>query len=249
VPAPDGGSDTFILCRSAQRREKEAAIHDRFERKMEEGLERLQRALVSGRLRQRDLLQQRLGRLKLLCARVARAYSIKVEGEGRNLRLSWEKDDRKAAYLRQTEGAYLLRTNLRGRREDELWHMYMQLNDAEAAFRTLKQDLSIRPIHHQLQDRVNAHVLVCFLAYALYRSLERISKNKQLGVSPHQILHALSTIKTGDIILPLVDGRELRLRRVSRPERKQAELLARIGINLPERVGIDTFKAPNVVQT
>jgi transposase len=241
VPAPDGSQDTFILCRSAQRQEKEAAIHERFEKQMEEGLARLQRAIASGRLRDRDTLQQRLGRLKLACSRVARAYSIDVQGDGRHLSLAWVKDQARAALLRQTEGAYLLRTNLVGHSEEDLWHMYMQLNDAEAAFRTLKQDLSIRPIHHRLQDRVKAHVLVCFLAYALYRTLDRLAKSKGLALTPRRILAALSTIKSGDIILPLLDGRQLRLRRVSRPERPQAEMLTMLGLDLPERLGADTF--------
>jgi transposase len=244
VPAPDGSQDTFILCRSAQRQEKEAAIHARFEKQMEEGLSRLQNGIASGRLRDRDTLQQRLGRLKLTCSRVARAYAITVEGDGPSLALSWAKDEAKAAFLRQTEGAYLLRTNLTGHDEEEIWHMYMQLNDAEAAFRTLKQDLSIRPIHHQLQDRVKAHVLICFLAYALYRTLDRLAKQKGLGLSPRRVLAALGTIKSGDIILPLVDGRELRLRRVSRPDRAQARLLHALGIQLPERLGTDTFAMP-----
>ncbi len=241
VPAPDGSQDTFILCRSAQRQEKEAAIHERFEKKMEEGLTRLQNAIASGRLRDRDTLQQRLGRLKLTCSRVARAYSIAVEGDGRHLSLVWAKDEAKASLLRQTEGAYLLRTNLVGHSEEDLWHMYMQLNDAEAAFRTLKQDLSIRPIHHRLQDRVKAHVLVCFLAYALYCTLDRLAKSKGLALTPRRILAALATIKSGDIILPLLDGRELRLRRVSRPDRAQAEMLQALGLNLPERLGVDAF--------
>lgn len=129
----------------------------------------------SGRLHSRDLLQQRLGRAKLECSRVARAYSYQVEGDGDSLRFSWSKDQTKAGFLRHTEGACLLRTNLRSHSEQELWAMYMQLNDAEAAFRTLKQDLSIRPVYHQLENRVEAHVLVCFLAYAMYRTLDGLA--------------------------------------------------------------------------
>jgi transposase len=249
VPAPDGSEDTFILCRSSDRRTKEAAIHERFEKKIEERLERLERAVQSGRLASRDVLQQRLGRLKLECSRVARAYSFRVEGDGKALSFSWSKDPQKAQYLRHTEGAYLLRTNLRGHEEQELWSMYMQLNDAEAAFRTLKQDLSIRPIYHQLEDRVKAHVLVCFLAYALYRTLDGLAKAKGLQTTARKVLATFSTIKSGDIILPLVDGRELRLRRVSRPDTHQAELLTHLAFELPERVGNDSFRSPDVVQT
>jgi transposase len=240
VPAPDGSRDTFILCRSAQRREKEAAIYDRFEKKMESGLERLVKSIESGRSRSRDILQQRLGRLRLTCSRVARAYIVEVDGDGNSIKLRWRKDEEKSAYLRQVQGSYLLRTNLVGQSESELWKMYMQLNDAEAAFRTLKQDLAIRPIHHQLQDRVKAHVLVCFLAYALHRTLDALSRPKGLRKSPRQILAQLATIKSGDIILPLTDGRELCLRRVSRPDRSQAELLAQLGLDLPHKIGTDS---------
>jgi transposase len=239
VAAPDGSEDAFILCRSADRRLKEKAMHQRFEKRMEEGLERMAKSIANGRLHSRDILRERLGRLKKECSRVARAYRIEVEGDGEKLAIRWSKDKAKAAYLERCEGAYLLRTNLRGESEQELWKMYMQLNDAEAAFRTLKQDLSIRPVFHQLEDRANAHVLVCFLAYAMYRTLDRLVRDKGLEMSGRQVLKTLATIKSGDVILPLVDGRELRLRRVSRPTKEQAELLAKLGLDLPERLGQD----------
>ena len=249
VAAPDGSEDTFILCRSTDRREKEAAIHDRFERRIEERLAQIEAAVQTGRLRSRDVLQQRLGRLKLECSRVARAYNFHVEGDGEALHFSWTKDEAKARFLRHTEGAYLLRTNLAGHDEPELWTMYMQLNDAEAAFRTLKQDLSIRPVFHQTEHRVKAHVLVCFLAYAMYRTLDRLAKANHLNMTARRVLDSLAGIKSGDVILPLVDGRELRLRRVSRPDPRQAEILTRLGLELPERIGTDTVHLPGVVQT
>jgi len=117
-------------------------------------------------------------------------------------------------------------------------------DDAEAAFRTLKQDLSIRPIYHQTEGRVKAHVLVCFLAYVLYRTLDRIGKEKGLGMSARKMLAAVGTIKSGDIVLPLLDGRELRLRRVSRPDTAQAELLTRLAVDLPEKLGEDSVNSP-----
>jgi transposase len=120
---------------------------------------------------------------------------------------------------------------------------------AEAAFRTLKQDLSIRPVYHQTEHRVKAHVLVCFLAYAMYRTLDRLAKAKGLDLTARRILDSLATIKSGDIVLPLVDGRQITLRRVSRPDPQQAEILTRLGLELPERVGTDTVHAPDVVQT
>lgn len=244
VAAPDGSSDTFILCRSANRRDKEAAMHDRFEHKIEDGLGRLVAAVEAGRLKSRDTLWQRIGRLKAMCSRVARAYDITVVGDGSSLAMSWRKDEAKAAYMRNAEGAYLLRTNLTGESEQELWHMYMQLNDAEAAFRTLKQDIGIRPVFHQVQRRVEAHVLVCFIAYTMYRTLDRLARDHGIDMTARKVLSAVSTIKSGDVILPLVDGRELRLRRVSRPDQVQAELLARLAFHLPERVGTDLVHEP-----
>lgn len=217
VTAPEGSPDTFILCRSAERRHKEAAIHARFEKRFEEGLQRLKASLASGRLRSRDLLFQRLGRLKQDCSRVARAYQIEVTGEADSLTLTWTKDEARTAFLRQAEGAYLLRTNLSGIEEEELWKMYMQLSEAEAAFRTLKQDLSIRPIYHQLEKRIKAHVLVCFMAYAMYCTLDRLAQDR-LGCTARKVLAQLAGIKSGDIVLPLLDGRQLRLRRISRPD-------------------------------
>ena len=250
VPVPGDGTDTFVLCRSSDRRDKEAAMHARFEVRMETELERITKAIASGRLRSRDALFQRLGRLRKECSRVARAYQIDVVGDGEQLALSWKKDVAQLEFQRRAEGTYLLRTNLSGRSEEDLWRMYMQLNDAEAAFRTLKQDLSIRPIYHQLQRRIEAHVLVCFIAYAMYQTLQHLARQRGVVMTARRVLSVLAGIKSGDVILPLVDGRELRLRRVSRPDPRQAEILARLKISLPDRLGEDTLSgSPLVVQT
>lgn len=240
VPAPDGGADTFVLCRSADRQRKEAAIQARFETRFEQGLQRLCAAVASRRLKRRDEVFQRLGRLKQACARVARAYCIEVLGDGDSLTVSWSKDVAESDFQRHRQGAYLLRTNLSGTSEQELWTMYMQLSDAEAAFRTLKQDLSIRPIHHQLERRVEAHVLVCYIAYAMYRTLDRLAQQR-LGCTGRKVLSAMAAIKSGDILLPLLDGRQLSLRRVSRPDPHQAEILERLHLKLPERLGLDAL--------
>jgi len=96
---------------------------------------------------------------------------------------------------------------------------------------------------------VKAHVLVCFIAYAMYRTLDRLAKVKGLDMTARRVLDSLAGIKSGDIVLPLVDGRELKLRRVSRPDPHQAEVLTRLGLDLPERVSTDTVHVPGVVQT
>ena len=185
-------------CISPERRDKEAGMHARFQVRMEDELERIAKSIASGRLRSRDALFQRLGRLRKECSRVARAYQIGVVGDGETFALSWRKDDAHLEFQRRAEGTYLLRTNLSGRSEQELWRMYMQLNDAETAFRTLKQDLSIRPIYHQLQRRIEAHVLVCFIAYAMYQTLEHLSGQHGIAMSARKALATLAGIKSGD---------------------------------------------------
>ena len=131
----------------------------------------------------------------------------------------------------------MLRTNLRDWSSEALWRTYIQLSEAEAAFRITKSELSIRPIWHQREDRVLAHILVCFLAYVLWKTLEQWQSRAGLGNSPRTLLQELAAITSTDVILPTAStGRELRLRCVVRPDRAQALLLERLGLRLPERL-------------
>ena len=132
----------------------------------------------------------------------------------------------------------MLRTNLRDWTSEDLWRTYIQRSEAEAAFRIHKSELSIRPIWHQREDRVLAHILVCFLAYVLWKTLEQWQSRAGLGNSPRTILQELGAIHSTDIILPTatVPQRQLRLRCVVRPDRAQAALLQRLGLRLPERL-------------
>jgi transposase len=154
------------------------------------------------------------------------------------LRLDWsiraEWDD----WSRHSEGCYVLRTNIRDWTPEALWRTYIQLSEAEAAFRINKSELSIRPIWHQHEDRVLAHILVCFLAYVLWKTLEQWQSRAGLANSPRTILQELAAIHSTDVVLPTatVPQRELRLRCVARPDRAQAALLERLGLRLPERL-------------
>ena len=132
----------------------------------------------------------------------------------------------------------MLRTNLRDWSSEALWRTYIQLSEAEAAFRIHKSELSIRPIWHQREDRVLAHILVCFLAYVLWKTLEQWQSRAGLGNSPRTLLQELAAITSTDVILPTAasPGRELRLRCVVRPDRAQAVLLERLGLRLPEQL-------------
>jgi len=154
------------------------------------------------------------------------------------LRLQWSTRSEWSDWARHSEGCYLLRTNVTDWSPDELWRTYIQLTDAEAAFRIQKSELSLRPIWHQKAERVQAHIFVCFLAYVMWKTLEQWQKRAGLGNSPRTILEELSAIHSADVILPIAakPARELRLRCVVKPDKSQRFLLQRLGLKLPERL-------------
>lgn len=236
------GNETFLLCRSASRIEKERAMHERFSRRIEEGLESLARRIdKSTRPLDRESLGRQIGRLLERNARAAARYSISVlEDETRacGLRLKWTTQRQWDDWAALSEGTYILRSNVEHWTDEELWKTYIQLTEAEAAFRIQKSDLAIRPIWHQKAERIKAHILVCFLAYALWKTLQQWQSRAGLGDSPRTILTEFSRINAADIVLPLADAsrRELRIRCVVRPDRSQTLLLQRLGLKLPERL-------------
>jgi hypothetical protein len=138
------------------------------------------------------------------------------------------------------EGAYLLRTNLEGETAEEPWTKYIQLTEAEPAFRALKSELSIRPLFHQLEHRVKAHILVAFLGYALWVTMKHLLLRRNYSdLSPARALALLSALQSADIVLPMTDGRELRLRRITGPSPEQQQLLYQLRVTLPERLEIN----------
>ena len=243
------GQETFLLCRSASRVEKERAMHERFARRIEEALERLGRRIEhSHRLLDRGVIERQIGRLLQRNSRAAGAFSISITEDDANdsgLKLSWRHNSEWQDWARLCEGVYILRTNVHEWSDEELWRTYIQLTEAEAAFRIHKSDLAIRPIWHQKAERIQAHILVCFLGYALWKTLQQWQSRAGLGDSPRTILTELSRISAADVVLPLADGsaRELRIRCVVRPDRTQAILLDRLGLKLPERL-----RAPQTVE-
>src|SRR3954447_26728511 len=170
------GEETYILCRTAGRREKEKAIRNRFSARMEEALKRLAKAIEIGRLKDRHKMERRLGRIQASHSQVSDLYELALRDTRDGIRLQWSiKEDRKLWHSLR-EGAYMLRTNLQAGTAEELWSRYMQLTEAEASFRALKSELSIRPLFHQLEPRVKAHVMVAFLGYALWVTLKHLLK-------------------------------------------------------------------------
>ena len=238
---PDG-KETFVIVRSAERREKERAMHERFATRIEEGLRTLQRRIErSQQPLDRGVLERQIGRLLGKNSRAAGKYSARLLDDDAlpaKLRLEWSSRAEWDEWAQHSEGCYVLRTNVPDWSAEELWRTYIQLTDAESAFRIQKSDLSIRPIWHKKTERVLAHIFVCFLAYAMWKTLEQWQKRAGLGSSPRTILDELGAIQSTDVVLPLatVPPREMRLRCVARPDKAQAALLDRLGLRLPERL-------------
>jgi transposase len=238
---PDG-AETFVLCRSAQRQKKEKAMHERFAQHIERGLASLGRRIEkSKKALERGPIERQIGRLLGVNPRAAGRYSVTLHDApeaAAKLRLDWSVRSDWEDWARLHEGCYVLRTNVNDWTPEELWRTYTQLSEAEAAFRIHKSDLSLRPIWHQKQSRVQAHIFVCFLAYALWKTLEQWQKRAELGNSPRTVLEEIGRIQSTDVVLPLASDptRELRIRCVVRPDMMQAALLDRLGLRLPERL-------------
>jgi len=244
VPGPDG-VETFVLARSADRRKKEEAMHRRFVERFEAALVRMQAQTESGRLKDPAVANRRLGRLAQQNWRASGAFTVTIQrrrGRGKaRLRVSWERDTSWSEWAALSEGCYLLRTNLTETDPATLWKRYIQLTEAEWAFRISKDELEIRPIWHHTEQRVLAHILVCFLAYVLWKTLAGWMHRAGLGDAPRTLLEELAQIKSGDVLLPTVskDGqpnKTIRLRCVTEPDAGQKVLLHRLGIELPRRL-------------
>jgi transposase len=233
------GEETYILCRSTARKDKEQAIRSRFSGRIEKALGGLEKRVATGHLKNRDNIQRKIGGIQARYPQVADLYTIELGERDGVLKLDWKLIADRADWQKAREGAYLLRTNLQAEDAELLWKKYIQLTEVEAAFRALKTELSIRPFFHQLERRVKAHILVAFLGYALWVTLKHLLRRKNLTLSPAKALSLLSTLRSADIILPTTDGREIRLRRVTTPSPEQKHLLEQLDITIPERLDLD----------
>jgi transposase len=233
------GRETFILCRSADRAHKEQAMHERFEKRIRVGLERLARRLASQTRVDRSQVERQIGRLLGRNSRAAGLFDVRVVEDSAHksgVRLEVRERTQWSEWAALTEGTYILRSNVNEWSAKELWQTYIQLTQAEAAFRINKSDLRIRPIWHHKEERVKAHILVCFLAFAMWKTLEGWQSRAGLGNSPRHVLAELARIQAIDVVLPVVNGPELRLHCVAQPDDEQAALLERLGLRLPMRL-------------
>ena len=234
--------DTVVLCHSADRRSKERAMHDKFSRRIEVALERLATRISRSKRRlDREQVNRQIGRILQQNQRAAQRFKVRlVEDNGpAGFRLEVEVNVSFDNWAALSEGAYLLRSNISDWRDDQLWKAYIQLTQAEAAFRIQKDQLKVRPVWHQRTERVQAHILVCFLAFVLWKTLEMWQSRAGLGNSPATVLEELARIQSHDVILPTPMHGNIRLRCITQPDEAQAALLDRLGIVLPKRMRLN----------
>jgi transposase len=244
----------YLLARSRPRRQKERAIRRRQRRGLARDLKKLGDLIDQGKLKKRDKILERVGRLKERFPKARSFVKINVTTTKRP-RLEWSWDRAKYKQALAGDGAYLLRSNQPGWTAREFWETYIQLTVVERAFRVLKSELLLRPIWHHYSGRTRAHVLVCVLAYALWKTLDHLAKRaglvteirkpdprrprsspKPRRMTPQVILRELRRIQIGDILMRTTDGRQLALRRVARPEPEPARILEALKLALPERL-------------
>jgi transposase len=247
---PDGsGLEQFVLCRSQARREKEKAMLARQEERLLAQLVAINASLQRKPCADHGAVGRRIGRWLGRYPAADKLFEVEVllDGSGAACALAIACRLDRSQWTRQAQGAYLLRTNCLEKDPARLWQWYLQLTQAEAAFRTEKTDLNLRPIFHHKTERVEAHLFVCFLALALWRTLEMWMQGKGLGTCARQLLAEVATIKSLDVVLAVRTTdttTELRLRTVGKPEPMVAELLQHLGLHLPS----GTRTVENVVE-
>ncbi|MFV2068715.1 MAG: IS1634 family transposase, partial [Pirellulales bacterium] len=256
---------TYVLARSIQRRAKEKAIRKRQLLGLHKDLKKLSKRVSAGRLKDSDMVLESVGRFRERWPAASRFVRVAVgrDEAGQATAVSWSYRQDKLRTALARDGAYLLLSDQTDWSPEDLWRTYTQLTRAEDAFRAMKSNLLLRPMWHQKSDRIEAHVFVCVLAYALWKALAHLLGNagvktrirkkdpddpgagpQDRPMSPAVALKILHDVQIGDILLETVAGRTLRLRRVARPNPEQAKIVAALGLSLPERICADRDVTP-----
>ena len=234
VETPEG-TERFILCRSEDRAAKECAMLKRQVDRLREHLEKINAALRRKPTAKIGSIERRVGRWMGRYPAAAAVFTVELEYDKQQHACALSIQERADRYqwACRAHGAYMLRTNYVEGDQRALWKWYIQLTQAEAAFRTSKTDLNLRPVFHQIAERVRAHVLVCFLSLAMWRVLEMWMSAKGLGSCARQLLIELDQLRSMDVVLPTKEAGDVRLRIVAKPDKPLAQLLIRLGIELP----------------
>ena len=234
VKLAHAGEDLYVLTRSGGRRDKEQAMRRCRLKKLWKRLHQL-RAMKN--LKRDDLLLK-LGAAKKEAGNAWDLVDIRLPEPRQSVTpetFTFRLNRQKLRRTRRGEGTYLLRTNLTGDRPEELWKQYIVLTEIEQAFKEIKQNLSIRPIYHQKDDRIEAHIFVSFLAYCLQVTLKQRAKAKAPGLTPRAILEKFNAMQMIDVHLPTTDGRNLVLPRYTQPEKDLALLIHQLNLTLPKQ--------------
>ncbi|MEQ8819023.1 MAG: IS1634 family transposase, partial [Sumerlaeia bacterium] len=241
-----GARELYLLCRSRARIEKDRAIVEKAAERLHKGLLKLKEQIDLGRQRDRAKAERRVGRLLEKHQRAGRLYSAAIteiddpDKAGRTrLSMALTENEDAVDWTALQNGCYLLRTNLTGQTPEELWRTYIGLTEAESAFRALKSPLGLRPVHHQKTDRADAHILTCFLALCMRRTLSLWMRESGLGTAPDKLLAEMKEVRSLDLVLKAREGsdeeREIRLRLVGTPEESTRALLHALKLRLPNR--------------
>ena len=206
--------DLYVLAQSRARIDKERAMRKRQLKWLWARLAKLAHMDLS-----RESLLMKLGAARAKAPTAWRLLDIAVDP--RKATFAYALNRKKLRQARRREGRYLLRTNMRGRDPAELWRFYTQLVEVEAAFKNLKDDLQLRPIYHQLEQRIEAHIFVAFLAYCLHVTLRARLRPLAAGLTPRAVLDKLAAIQMLDVHFPTTDGRTLILSRYTEPQRPE----------------------------
>jgi len=226
--APDGSSERFVLCRSRERAAKERAMLERQIVRLRKALEKIDTGLRKRPSPDAQKVERRIGRWLGRNPAAEHVFQVELakDADGRACGLHVSERTDRLDWASLAQGAYLRRTHHASEDPSELWKWYIQLTQAESAFRTSKSDLVLRPVFHQKEHRVDAHILVCFLALAIWRTLEQWLASKGLGTCARQFLVEMDKVHSLDVILPTDAGTPIHLRTVSKPEKSLAVLLA-----------------------
>jgi transposase len=233
----DEADERFILCRSQARAQKERAMLLSKVERLRGELEKINRSLQARPQSDLEKVGRRIGRWlgKYPAACAVFKVTLLKDQNGHACALNISERTEKLEWSRLAHGAYLLRSNYPSDDPAQLWKWYIQLTQAEAAFRTAKSDLLLRPVFHQSTQRVESHILVSFLSLVLWRSLEQWMAAKGLGTCARQLLFELDELRSMDVVLPARNGIEVRVRTLAQPEKPLAVLLAHLGLQLPQK--------------
>jgi len=224
--------ETYVLCISDGRKEKDLAIRQKQEKRLRSDVKNLEKRIEQGRLKKASKIGEAIGRLKERYPRVARYYTMNYDEKEKKFGL--EQDEEKLQKAEKLDGSYLLRSDRADLNADETWRIYSLLTRAEKAFQNMKSPLSERPIFHHLERRVDTHIFLCVLAFHLLVSIEKTFLDRGVHTSWATIREMLSTHEICTIVLPTEDGSELRIRRDSVPEPQHKQIYDLL--NVPHQI-------------